>query len=109
MSGSKDNCACCASVFLSTGVICPSWLVTLKNSANKKNEAYVKGAPERIIDRCDYELVDGKKVKLNSRLRSRLVKIYEEMAKNLQNQITIHVLTSLLEFQPETILKKGIF
>jgi len=49
----------------------------------KENEliSYVKGAPEEIIARCDYELINGRRVKLEEIDRVRLIKIYEEMAK----------------------------
>jgi len=43
--------------------------------------SYVKGAPERIIEKSVYEFVNGKKVKLDDKGRARLVKVYENMAK----------------------------
>lgn len=43
--------------------------------------SYVKGAPEKIIERCDYELVDEKKIKLEEKDKKRLIKFYEELAK----------------------------
>ena len=42
--------------------------------------SYVKGAPEKIIERCAYELINGKRVKLENKDRERLMKVYEDMA-----------------------------
>jgi len=42
--------------------------------------SYVKGAPEKIIERCDYELRDGRKLKLEAKDKERLTKVYEKMA-----------------------------
>ncbi|MBR9706584.1 cation-translocating P-type ATPase [Candidatus Pacearchaeota archaeon] len=43
--------------------------------------SYVKGAPERVIERCSYELINGKKVKLNDASIKRITGKYEDMAK----------------------------
>jgi len=43
--------------------------------------SYVKGAPERIIERCSYEWINGKVVRLDEKGKNRVVKIYEGMAK----------------------------
>jgi len=41
---------------------------------------YVKWAPERIIEHCKYELINGEKIELNKSSRDRLIKAYEDMA-----------------------------
>lgn len=43
--------------------------------------SYVKGAPEKIVEKCDYELINGKKIKLDNKKRRDLVKVYEGMAR----------------------------
>jgi Ca2+-transporting ATPase len=54
-------------------------------SVVRKNDnglvSYVKGAPEKIISKCNYEFVNGKKIKLDDNGRARLIKVYEDMAK----------------------------
>jgi len=54
-------------------------------SVVRKNEkgffSYVKGAPEKIIEKSNYEFVNGVKVKLDDKGRDRLMKIYGKMAK----------------------------
>ncbi len=47
----------------------------------RKIISYVKGAPEKIIQQSTYELIDGKKMKLEPADKQRLIKVYEEMAK----------------------------
>ncbi len=44
--------------------------------------SYVKGAPEKIIGRCAYELIDGKFVGLTEKRKMQLIKVYEDMAMN---------------------------
>ena len=43
--------------------------------------SYVKGAPERIISKCDFELYNGKIVRLNESRRENIIRVYENMAK----------------------------
>ncbi len=43
--------------------------------------SYVKGAPEKIIERCSYELIDGRRIKLDDKDKKRLIEVYENMAK----------------------------
>jgi Ca2+-transporting ATPase len=53
---------------------------TIRKSENKLI-SYVKGAPEKIVEKCDHELINGKKVKLDDKRRQALVKVYEGMAR----------------------------
>jgi len=57
-------------------------MMSVVRKSDRKFISYVKGAPETIIQRCGYELINQRRVKLNERGRDRLIKIYEEMAKN---------------------------
>lgn len=43
--------------------------------------SYVKGAPERIISRCDFELYNGRIVRLDENRRENIIRAYENMAK----------------------------
>lgn len=38
--------------------------VICKDEKNKKT-AYIKGAPEELIKKCNYALINGKKAKIN--------------------------------------------
>ena len=42
--------------------------------------SYVKGAPEKIIERCNYEMINGRKIKIDEKDRQRLISVYEKMA-----------------------------
>ncbi len=42
--------------------------------------SYVKGAPEKIIQKCDYELIDGRKIELDEKDKIRLTEKFEKMA-----------------------------
>ncbi len=55
-------------------------MMSVVRKADKKYVSYVKGAPEEIIKRCEFEIIDNKKVKLGEKERERLTKIYEQMA-----------------------------
>jgi len=56
-------------------------MMSIIRKSGRKFVSYVKGAPEEVIDRCDYELIEGKKVKLTSKKRESLYKVFEDMAK----------------------------
>ncbi|MBS3093179.1 cation-translocating P-type ATPase [Candidatus Pacearchaeota archaeon] len=43
--------------------------------------SYVKGAPEKIIEKSSYELINGEKIKIDEHDKVRLMKHYESMAK----------------------------
>ncbi|MCY6959625.1 calcium-translocating P-type ATPase, SERCA-type [Clostridium brassicae] len=47
-----------------------------------KKVCYVKGAPERIIERCQYILINGNIVPFNGQYKSRVIKQVEEMSFN---------------------------
>jgi len=44
--------------------------------------AYVKGAPEIVLERCTHILLDGKEVPLTEELRKQILQVNEEMARN---------------------------
>jgi len=56
-------------------------MMAIVRGGGGKFVSYVKGAPERIIERCEYELINGKKEKLDDESREKLIKVYENMAK----------------------------
>lgn len=47
-----------------------------------KKVCYVKGAPERIVERCQYILINGNIVPFNGQYKSRVIKQVEEMSFN---------------------------
>ena len=47
-----------------------------------KKRCYVKGAPERIIDRCKYILVNDRVMEFNSEIRRKVLKEVENMSYN---------------------------
>ncbi len=53
---------------------------TIRKSGQKLI-SYVKGAPEKIVEKCDYELINGKKIELDNKRKQDLVKVYENMAR----------------------------
>ncbi len=55
-------------------------MMSVVRKNEKKIISYVKGAPEKIIERSSYELINGKKIKLERNDKIRLKKVYEEMA-----------------------------
>jgi len=56
-------------------------MMSVIRKSEKKYISYVKGAPEEIIKRCCYEIIDGKRMRLDEKEKERLIKIYENMAK----------------------------
>lgn len=57
------------------------YMATLFKSVNDTGStAFVKGAPERILEFCSHVLIQGKPVELDDRLRSEIVEISEDFA-----------------------------
>ncbi len=53
-----------------------------KSSENNKNYVFTKGAPEKVIERCDRIILNGKILKLNSKLKKEILEKNEEFAKS---------------------------
>jgi P-type Ca2+ transporter type 2C len=56
-------------------------MMSIVRTSNGRKINYVKGAPEKIIERCDYEMINGSKVRIYEEDRKRLIKAYEDLAK----------------------------
>jgi Ca2+-transporting ATPase len=54
--------------------------MTTIHVAEGKNVAYMKGAPEFVLERCSQILLDGKVQPLTQEIQVKLHKVYEEMA-----------------------------
>jgi len=50
------------------------------NKSDDKYTAYLKGAPEIVIEKCGSVLVDKKRVKLNKKIKDQIAKDYRELA-----------------------------
>lgn len=58
-----------------------SMSIIIENKHNKR-ELWSKGAPETIINKCQYNYNNGQKVKLNQKTRKEIIKVAESMAGN---------------------------
>lgn len=56
-------------------------MMSVVRKSNKKYVSYVKGAPEEIIKRSEFEIIDGKRIKIGEKEKEKLIKVYEQMAK----------------------------
>ena len=56
-------------------------MMSIVRKSNNKNISYVKGAPEKIIFNCDYELINQKIIRLNKKRKNELINVYEKMAR----------------------------
>ena len=56
-------------------------MMSIIRKSEGKIISYVKGAPEKIIERCRYELIDGRKIEIDDKDKKRLYNVYEEIAK----------------------------
>ena len=54
-------------------------MTTVHMDGNKRN-AYMKGAPEIVLEKCTQVLINGKVQKLDTEIRNRLLKVTEAMA-----------------------------
>ncbi len=54
-------------------------MTTVNMDGNKRN-AYMKGAPEIVLEKCTHVLINGKVQKLDTETRNRLLKVTEAMA-----------------------------
>ena len=57
-------------------------MMTTIHQYKKQKFSYVKGAPEMVLDRCDYALVDGKAKKLSPKDKKEILKVNMEFAGN---------------------------
>ncbi|MFB0514058.1 MAG: cation-translocating P-type ATPase, partial [Candidatus Bathyarchaeia archaeon] len=55
-------------------------MTTIHKSPEGKLYAYVKGAPETILERCDYVLYNGREEKLSKKEHQSILKVNEELA-----------------------------
>ncbi len=55
-------------------------MMSIVRKTDKGMISYVKGAPEGVLRDSDYELINGRKVRLNESRKGELFKIYEGMA-----------------------------
>jgi len=56
-------------------------MMSIVRKSERRIISYVKGAPEKIIQKSNFELINGKKIMLEPADKQRLIKVYEEMAK----------------------------
>jgi len=56
-------------------------MMSIVRKTNTGMVSYVKGAPEKIIERSSHELIDGRSIPLDNYRKQELIKIYEGMAK----------------------------
>ena len=56
-------------------------MMSIVRKSEGKLISYVKGAPEKVIDRCDFELYNGRIVRLTEARRENIIQAYEYMAK----------------------------
>ncbi|MEM7825308.1 MAG: calcium-translocating P-type ATPase, PMCA-type [Candidatus Aenigmatarchaeota archaeon] len=54
--------------------------MTTVHAFEKKNFAYMKGAPEVVLEKCEFVLKDGKVEKIDEKEKNKILKINEEMA-----------------------------
>ncbi|MFW5976314.1 MAG: calcium-transporting P-type ATPase, PMR1-type [Bacillota bacterium] len=54
--------------------------VLVKNKEDTSKELWIKGAPEVILKKCDYVLIDGKKTEINKDLEKEIIEAANSMA-----------------------------
>jgi Ca2+-transporting ATPase len=82
------------------------------HSINGIKVAYIKGAPEIILDLSTLLLKDGKIIPLTEEERGNILKVNEQMASNALRILGLayrHLPEDLSEYSPETIEKELVF
>jgi Ca2+-transporting ATPase len=82
------------------------------HSINGIKVAYIKGAPEIILDLSTHLLKDGKIVPLTEEERGNILKVNEQMASNALRILGLayrHLPEDLSEYSPETVEKELVF
>lgn len=86
-------------------------MTTLHQTQEKKLEAYVKGAPEVVIERCTHVLQDGKVKKLSALEKKAILEVNEKMASDAlrvlgiaYRELTNHALENIDEEKIENNL-----
>lgn len=63
---------------------------------NGKKTAYIKGAPEELIKKCNYAYVDGKKKKLTQEEKNNIIKTCDKLADNALRSLAFAYKTTKL-------------
>jgi Ca2+-transporting ATPase len=82
------------------------------HSVNGIKVAYIKGAPEIILDLSTHLIRDGKTIPLSSEEKEKILKVNEQMASNALRVLGLayrHLTEDLSEYTPETIEKELVF
>ncbi|MBS7622012.1 HAD-IC family P-type ATPase, partial [Candidatus Bathyarchaeota archaeon] len=83
-------------------------MTTIHAFGNKKH-AYAKGAPEVILERCDYILKEGKVERLEKKEKEKILKVNEEMASQALRVLGFAFKELEEKFNDETAEKGLIF
>jgi Ca2+-transporting ATPase len=83
--------------------------MTTVHLIDKKKFAYVKGAPEIILERCDYIWKDGKIEKLEKKEKEKILKVNEEMASQALRVLGFAFKELPEKFEDETAEKGLVF
>jgi len=85
--------------------------VIFKNKINKETEAYVKGAPDVLLDVCDRIIENGKVKKLTKRDKEKILEINKSFAEKALRVLALayRELPELEEYTLDTVEKNLIF
>ena len=87
-------------------------MTTIHKRGDGSLVAYVKGAPEVVLERCSHILLDGQVKELTDEMRARVLKANEEMAMNALRVLAMAykpLPDDLKEFEPEVVENDLIF
>ncbi|MBD3249824.1 calcium-translocating P-type ATPase, SERCA-type [Candidatus Woesearchaeota archaeon] len=85
--------------------------MTTIHKKNKKNVAYVKGAPDVILNKCKYININGKVKKLTGKDRKRILRVNQDMANKALRVLgfSYKSLAGKYDLKPEEIENDLIF
>lgn len=87
-------------------------MTTVNLTPGKGKVAFMKGAPEIVLETCNYILEDGEEKKLTAAKRKRILEINEQMASSALRVLAMayrRLLAELNEFNEKTLEKDLVF
>jgi len=87
-------------------------MTTVHLTPEKEKVAFVKGAPEIVLERCSYILENGEEKKLTTSKRKKILAVNEEMASSALRVLAMayrHLPPELTEFNEKTVEEGLVF
>ncbi|MGB9683412.1 MAG: cation-translocating P-type ATPase [Candidatus Bathyarchaeales archaeon] len=87
-------------------------MTTIHKTPEGEVHAYMKGAPEIILERCTHIFEEGKEKKLTEEKKKKILEVNEQLAGNALRVLGMaykHLPTTMTKYEAETVEKRMVF